>query len=161
MRQGIKHALNAVWFRQGKFAHALERSLVNIFLHGRILDIFLFESGINCFRPGSENIDAFEISHEQTAQSLALRLNIGCRKRIAVAGIIHRQVGEIRKHPTQTEASFCRHSRGLTSAPSTCPAASAVMRVGVLPDCNRIVSLSGSIFHERKTIRVTVSEADL
>jgi len=34
------------------------------------------------------------------------------------------------------------------------------MRVGVLPDCKRMVSLSGSIFHERKTIRVIVSDAD-
>ena len=34
------------------------------------------------------------------------------------------------------------------------------MRVGVLPDCNRVVSLSGSTFHERKTIRVIVSDAD-
>src|ERR1044071_5699566 len=100
MRQGVKDALNAVRFRNRKFAHALERSLVNIFLNCRILDIFLSECGVNCSRPGSEDIDAFEISHHQTAQRIALPINERSRKGITVTGIIHRQIGEICQNAT-------------------------------------------------------------
>src|SRR5438093_6541291 len=66
--------------------------------------MFLFESRINCLWPRSEDIDALQISHEQTAQSLALRLNVRYRKRIAVARIVHRQVREIRQSATATRS---------------------------------------------------------
>src|SRR5215475_13914374 len=64
MGQGIKDALNPVRFWHRKFAHALERALVDVLLDGRILDIFLVEGPVDCFRSRSEDIDAFEISHE-------------------------------------------------------------------------------------------------
>src|SRR6266542_6088854 len=47
MRQGIEHALDAVWFGQGKLADALERAFVNILLHERVFNIFQFERGEN------------------------------------------------------------------------------------------------------------------
>src|SRR5712691_10045615 len=75
MCERVERALNPADIRDGIFSQATGQTVVEIFCRRRILDSFLFEYGKGRLRASFENVNAFNIRHQQPPYRIALSSN--------------------------------------------------------------------------------------